>query len=141
MYIVWSFLGFKLYSPFILRQIASGLDIAEDLSRVSLLRYTADSQFTIHFNSFPDDKLALMQAIENAPYDSETSEAGTALGFANNQPLRVTNGWRENNQAPTAVIIVTDSINQEPATVVANSRYIHCKKAVILETWMNNIDR
>merc|ERR1712142_47041 len=122
--------NFALVKSFV-REIAAGLDISGILSQVSLVRYTSWPDSRFFFNTF-DDKLSIMQAIDDTPYYGRGTMTGAALHVAHSHHLQPHNGWRGNNPVPTAVIVLTDSITQDPARVLVNTRFIHSKATRVI---------
>jgi uncharacterized protein YegL len=113
------------------REVVSSLDVSDDMVRISLLRYTswADSRF--FFNTF-NDKLAILQAIDDTPYYGRGTMTGAALSVAHTHHLQSFNGWRSNNPVPSVVVVITDSITQDPAVVAANVGAIKSKATRVI---------
>lgn len=113
------------------REVVSALDVAEDKTRISLLRFTswADSRF--FFNTF-SDKASILQAIDDTPYYGRGTMTGNALNVAHSHHLQTFNGWRGNGVAPSVVIVITDSITQDPAVVAAHVGAVHSKATRVI---------
>lgn len=110
----WDFATIKTF----VHEIASGLDIGDDLSRVSLVQFadSADSRF--YFNTF-SSKLDVLQAINDTPYSGGAYSDPASLQASILNHLHSDNGWRGNMQAPSAVVVIitASSLQLDPATL------------------------
>jgi len=85
------------------RAVVAGLDVADDLTRVSLALFAEHIHPRFFFNTF-NNKLDVMQAINDAPYFGGRIGRGHLRAPILHQSNK---GWRGNLEVPSAVVFIT----------------------------------
>lgn len=107
-----------------LRNLAAGLDIGPDKTRVGLVQFSDEPQQVFLLKEHME-KTALLAALESFPYQEGGTETGKAINFLRTQYFIKEAGSRADQRVPQIAVVLTDGDSTDDVAAPAQELRKH----------------